>query len=169
MRCAVIGSTGCLRSRLVPRLLARGDDVTVLVRSPRKLALCSWGDEVDVVPGSLEDYGAAVRAALGRRRDGVESADRDPSPAGPDSDRPAALALASDPVGSGGATWRWSTTAHGAAPPTAVWSAVQRIGGDTGWYAPPGVFSARGGPTSSSAASAGTGAARTGATSWWAT
>ena len=384
MRCAVIGSTGYLGSRLVPRLLARGDDVTVLVRSPRKLALCSWADEVDVVPGSLEDpaalarltvgadvvvhlahalersdfperdrvaahavvgaagaagvgrlvylgglrpttgsssrhlasraevadiflasavptaaleasivvgsgsasfemirylaervpvlpgipwlahrtqpiavddvlhhlvaatllppevdrrfdvggpdvltyldlvqryarlaglpqrvtvplplpvppgaptvaamamellsplprglveplieslrhelvcdpvsladaerllgtppggpttYGAAVRAALGRRGDGVESADRDPSPAGPGTDRPAALALPSDPVGSGGATWRWSTTAHGSAPPAAVWAAVQRIGGDTGWYAPPGVFSALG-------------------------
>ncbi|MFC5064685.1 DUF2867 domain-containing protein [Actinomycetospora atypica] len=95
-------------------------------------------------PGGPTTYGAAVRAALGRRRDGVEQADRDPSAAGPDTDRPAALALPSDPVGSGGATWRWSTTAHGSAPPATAWAAVQRIGGDTGWYAPPGVFGALG-------------------------
>ncbi|MDL5158811.1 DUF2867 domain-containing protein [Actinomycetospora termitidis] len=95
-------------------------------------------------PGGPTTYGAAVRAALGYRRDGVEPTDRDPAPGDSPADRPAALALPSDPVGSGGATWRWSTTARGPATPQAVWAAVQRIGGDTGWYAPPGVFAALG-------------------------
>ncbi|MEJ2871379.1 DUF2867 domain-containing protein [Actinomycetospora sp. OC33-EN08] len=96
-------------------------------------------------PGGPTTYGAAVRAALGHRRDGVEPTDRDPAPAVATADeRPAALALPSDPVGSGGATWHWSTTAHGRAAPPVVWAAVQRIGGDTGWYAPPGVFATLG-------------------------
>ncbi|MCD2185892.1 DUF2867 domain-containing protein [Actinomycetospora soli] len=95
-------------------------------------------------PGGPTTYGAAVRAALGRRRDGVDPADRDPTPVLGQPGRPAALALPSDPVGSGGATWRWSTTARGSAPADRVWAAVQRIGGDTGWYAPPGVFGALG-------------------------
>jgi uncharacterized protein YbjT (DUF2867 family) len=95
-------------------------------------------------PGGPTTYGAAVRAALGRRADGVDPADRDPTPVLGQAGRPAALALPSDPIGSGGATWRWSTTAHGAASPGATWQAVQRIGGDTGWYAPPGVFGALG-------------------------
>lgn len=95
-------------------------------------------------PGGPTTYGTAVRAALGRRADGVDPADRDPTPVPGQTGRPAALALPSDPVGSGGATWRWSTTARGTASADRVWTAVQRIGGDTGWYAPPGVFGALG-------------------------
>ena len=104
-------------------------------------------------PGGPTTYDAAVRAALGRRRDGADPAEWEPSPlpSSPDGDapppgaeRPAALALATDPVGSGGATWRWRTQADAGASAAAVWRVLQRLGGDTGWYTPPGVFAALG-------------------------
>jgi len=104
-------------------------------------------------PGGPTTYDAAVRAALGRRRDGADPAEWEPSPlpSSPDGDappsgaeRPAALALATDPVGSGGATWRWRTQADARATAAAVWRVLQRLGGDTGWYTPPGVFAALG-------------------------
>jgi uncharacterized protein YbjT (DUF2867 family) len=106
-------------------------------------------------PGGATTYDAAVRAALGRRRDGTDPEEREPSPlpASLDGDgsstadgaeRPAALALASDPVGSGGATWRWRGQADARAPVGTVWDVLQRLGGDTGWYTPPGVFAALG-------------------------
>lgn len=98
-------------------------------------------------PGGPTTYDAAVRAALGRRRDGTDPEERDPSPSsspgadGLDGDeRPAALARATDPVGSGGATWRWRSSAASRAPARTVWGVVQRLGGDGGWYTPPGVF-----------------------------
>jgi uncharacterized protein YbjT (DUF2867 family) len=108
-------------------------------------------------PGGPTTYDAAVRAALGRRRDGADPAEWEPSPlpSSPDGDgdrppstdgpeRPAALALATDPVGSGGATWRWRMRAEARASARTVWSVLQRLGGDTGWYTPPGVFAALG-------------------------
>jgi hypothetical protein len=102
-------------------------------------------------PDGPTTYDAAVRAALGRRRDGADPEDRDPAPAAENPAswaeavaRPAALALATDPAGSGGATWRWTTGADTRAPASAVWGALQRLGGDTGWYTPPGVFTALG-------------------------
>jgi uncharacterized protein YbjT (DUF2867 family) len=106
-------------------------------------------------PGGATTYDAAVRAALGRRRDGTDPEEREPSPlpSSPDGDgappgdggeRPAALALATDPVGSGGAAWRWRTRADARASVRTVWSVLQRLGGDTGWYTPPGVFAALG-------------------------
>jgi uncharacterized protein YbjT (DUF2867 family) len=111
-------------------------------------------------PGGSTTYDAAVRAALGRRRDGADPEDRDPAPAREDGTpvspeaaestwadavaRPAALALATDPAGSGGSAWRWATQAGSRASARAVWSVLQRLGGDTGWYAPPGVFTALG-------------------------
>jgi uncharacterized protein YbjT (DUF2867 family) len=115
-------------------------------------------------PDGPTTYDAAVRAALGRRRDGSDPEDRDPAPSrasplddgtttSPDAAetswadavaRPAALALATDPAGSGGATWRWTTQADSRSSARAVWSVLQRLGGDTGWYTPPGVFTALG-------------------------
>jgi uncharacterized protein YbjT (DUF2867 family) len=124
--------------------------VTPLIESLRHELVCDPDSLADArrllgdPPGGPTTYGAAVRAALGRRRDGVDPADRDPTPVLGQAGRPAALALPSDPIGSGGATWRWSTTVQGPAAPDRVWAAVQRIGGDTGWYAPPGVFGALG-------------------------
>ncbi|MCD2195903.1 SDR family oxidoreductase [Actinomycetospora endophytica] len=113
-------------------------------------------------PDGPTTYDAAVRAALGRRRDGSDPEERDPAPSSSASGdglsateaaeaswadavaRPAALALATDPAGSGGATWRWTTRADSRASARAVWGSLQRLGGDTGWYTPPGVFTALG-------------------------
>jgi hypothetical protein len=126
--------------------------VEPLVESMRHELVCgpSLAEAVVVMglpPGGPTTYDAAVRAALGRRRDGTDPEEREPSPlpSSPDGgDRPAALALATDPVGSGGAAWRWRTHADAQAPAGTVWSVLQRLGGDTGWYTPPGVFAALG-------------------------
>lgn len=54
-RALVLGSTGYIGGRLVPRLLAAGYRVRVLVRDPARLAAFDWGDEVEVVAGSATD------------------------------------------------------------------------------------------------------------------
>ncbi|NMO92359.1 DUF2867 domain-containing protein [Actinomycetospora sp. TBRC 11914] len=124
--------------------------VEPLVESLRHELVCgdSLTDAIALLgapPGGPTTYDAAVRAALGRRRDGTDPEERDPTPSssprdGVAAERPAALALATDPVGSGGATWRWRSSADSPAAPAAVWAVLQRLGGDTGWYTPPGVF-----------------------------
>ncbi|WP_336854186.1 SDR family oxidoreductase [Sinomonas albida] len=58
---AVTGATGYIGGRLVPRLLAAGQQVRVLVRNPAKLRDVPWRDDVEAVTGSLEDPDA-VRA-----------------------------------------------------------------------------------------------------------
>jgi uncharacterized protein YbjT (DUF2867 family) len=137
--------------------------VEPLVESLRHELVCgpSLAEAVALMglpPGGATTYDAAVRAALGRRPDGTDPEERDPSPlpvspavdghepsaAARLGERPAALALATDPVGSGGATWRWRSRADVRASPATVWSVLQRLGGDTGWYTPPGVFAALG-------------------------
>ena len=58
----VTGATGYIGGRLVPRLLAAGFRVRVLVRTPAKLEPVPWKDDVEVVVGdltSLEDTTAA--------------------------------------------------------------------------------------------------------------
>ena len=57
-RALVLGSTGYIGGRLVPRLLAAGYRVRVLVRDPARLAAFDWGDEVEVVAGSATDAAA---------------------------------------------------------------------------------------------------------------
>ena len=67
MTTLVTGATGFLGSHLVRQLLARGDDVRVLVRptsSPGPLA----GLDVDVALGDLRDAGAVRTAVRGARR-----------------------------------------------------------------------------------------------------
>jgi uncharacterized protein YbjT (DUF2867 family) len=85
MHCLVVGATGYIGSRLVPRLLAAGHTVTCLVRRPAKLARRPWADGVEVVRGSMTDT-AAVRTAcdgadavfyLVHSMDGPDFADRD--------------------------------------------------------------------------------------------
>ena len=55
---AVTGATGYIGGRLVPRLLAGGHSVRVLARTPSKLRDVPWRDDVEIVPGGLEDSGA---------------------------------------------------------------------------------------------------------------
>jgi len=61
-RALVLGSTGYIGGRLVPRLLAAGYRVRVLVRSPERLAAFAWGSDVDVVEGDARDADVVARA-----------------------------------------------------------------------------------------------------------
>ena len=81
----MIGATGYVGSRLVPRLLAEGHTVRCLVRSPDKVARTGFADRVEVVRGDLTDA-ASTRAAcrgadavyhLVHSMDGPDFADRD--------------------------------------------------------------------------------------------
>lgn len=63
MRVCVTGGTGFIGSHLVETLLARGDDVTCLVRSPDKLANLFPDHSPHLVHGDLDDT-AALRAAV---------------------------------------------------------------------------------------------------------
>ncbi len=61
-RALVLGATGYLGGRLVPRLLAGGYVVRVLARDPARLAAFAWGDEVEVVGGSATDAAVMTEA-----------------------------------------------------------------------------------------------------------
>ncbi|WP_181784554.1 NAD(P)H-binding protein, partial [Pseudonocardia pini] len=85
MRCLVIGATGYVGSRLVPRLLAEGHEVRCLVRSPERLARSGFADRVEVVRGDVADpvvTAEACRAVdvlfhLVHSMDGPDFVDRD--------------------------------------------------------------------------------------------
>ncbi|WP_298744831.1 SDR family oxidoreductase [uncultured Microbacterium sp.] len=62
-RALVLGATGYLGGRLVPRLVAGGYRVRVLARDPARLAAFAWGDQVEVVAGSATDAAAMAEAA----------------------------------------------------------------------------------------------------------
>lgn len=64
-RILVTGSTGYVGGRLVPRLLAAGHDVRVLVRTPEKLRDVPWAGQVEVVEGTLQDRDVMRRASEG--------------------------------------------------------------------------------------------------------
>jgi nucleoside-diphosphate-sugar epimerase len=65
VKALITGGTGFVGSRLADALRARGDDVTALVRSPRKAAaLESLG--VRIVQGDLDDSAALERGADGQ-------------------------------------------------------------------------------------------------------
>ncbi|GLZ49357.1 NAD(P)-dependent oxidoreductase [Actinomycetospora sp. NBRC 106375] len=109
--------------------------VTPLIESLSEDLVCAEDDVLSVIgppPGGRTTYDAAVRAALGLRRAGV-----------PDLDDPA-LASPADPAGSGGAVYRWSTGEPCPADADVLWSVVDGIGGDTGWYVPLGAWTLRG-------------------------
>lgn len=61
-RALVLGASGYIGGRLVPRLLAAGYRVRVLARDPARIAALPWGGQVEVVPGSAEDADAAAAA-----------------------------------------------------------------------------------------------------------
>lgn len=62
-RVLVMGSTGYIGGRLVPRLLAAGYRVRVLVRNPERLAAFAWGTDVEVVIGDAREPDV-VRSAM---------------------------------------------------------------------------------------------------------
>jgi uncharacterized protein YbjT (DUF2867 family) len=61
-RALVLGGTGYIGGRLVPRLLAAGYRVRVLARTPDRVNAFVWGAEVEVAEGSADDADAAARA-----------------------------------------------------------------------------------------------------------
>jgi uncharacterized protein YbjT (DUF2867 family) len=85
VRCLVMGATGYVGARLVPDLLARGHEVSCLVRNPAKLARYEWGALVTRVDGDASDPDAARGACAGvdavfylvHSMDGPGFADRD--------------------------------------------------------------------------------------------
>ena len=64
MRAFVTGGTGFLGTHLVTALVARGDQVTCLVRSPAKAALRGWSG-VRLVRGDLDDAAALREGCAG--------------------------------------------------------------------------------------------------------
>jgi len=62
-RVLVLGATGYLGGRLVPRLLAAGYRVRVLARDARRAKAFPWGEKVEIVTGDATDP-AAVREAV---------------------------------------------------------------------------------------------------------
>ncbi len=61
-RALVLGATGYIGGRLVPRLLAAGYRVRVLARTPARLDAFAWGDDVEVVAGAADDTDPVARA-----------------------------------------------------------------------------------------------------------
>lgn len=64
-RALVIGATGYIGGRLVPRLLAAGYDVRVLARDASRVDSAAWGSLVEVVTGDAADAAATARATEG--------------------------------------------------------------------------------------------------------
>ncbi|MCP2636412.1 SDR family oxidoreductase [Microbacterium sp. HD4P20] len=62
-RALVLGATGYIGGRLVPRLLGAGYDVRVLARDPRRVTAFAWADRVEVVGADASDA-AAVKDAV---------------------------------------------------------------------------------------------------------
>jgi uncharacterized protein YbjT (DUF2867 family) len=65
MRCLVLGATGYVGSRLVPRLLAAGHEVRCLVRSAEKMRATVTDDEVEILVGDVLDCASVRRAVAG--------------------------------------------------------------------------------------------------------
>ncbi len=88
----------------------------------------------------LMGYRQAVRLALARERAGdIESSWRSASAAGAPSDP-----LPNDPQWSGSTVFEDARERITSAPPEAVWEVIEAIGGDSGWYSVPMLWSIRG-------------------------
>lgn len=61
----VTGATGYIASRLIPRLLEKGERVRVLVRNPQRLEGRSWSQRVEIFPGEVMDTDSLVPALQG--------------------------------------------------------------------------------------------------------
>ncbi|MEJ2889339.1 DUF2867 domain-containing protein [Actinomycetospora aeridis] len=100
---------------------------TPLIESLAGDLVCAEDDVLTAIgppPGGRTTYDAAVRAALGRRDEPTAPAG-DPALAGP-----------TDLAGSGGTVHRWGTTEPSPADVRELWSVVDGIGGDAGWFVP---------------------------------
>lgn len=64
-RVLVIGATGYIGGRLVPRLVAAGYDVRVLARDPSRVASFAWGGRVETFGGDASDAAAVADAVQG--------------------------------------------------------------------------------------------------------
>lgn len=114
-----------------------------LVASLIHEAVCHEHDIAEHVPdppGGLTGFDAAVGLALAKVRDAdVETrwstAARPRTPADP---------LPTDPAWSGGSVYLDHRQRDVHASPTALWTVVTRVGGETGWYSFPLAWSARG-------------------------
>jgi uncharacterized protein YbjT (DUF2867 family) len=97
-------------------------------------------DHVLRPPGGLLGYRAAVRLALRREAEGaVRTSWRDASVASASSDP-----IPSDPEWAGYTVYVDERDIHSAADPEHVWSRIEAIGGDNGWYSFPLAWAARG-------------------------
>ena len=122
----------------VPRAIARP-----LVQSLRHPSVCHEHDVARWIPdpdGGLVTFDEAVRLALSRIRD-AEVATRwtGASVPGAPSDP-----LPSDPQWSGGSLYEDVRERHCTAPPEQLWAAVERIGGENGWYSAGFLWEVRG-------------------------
>ena len=61
-RALVLGATGYIGGRLVPRLLNAGYEVRVLARDPARAAAFPWGDRVEIVRGDATDAASVDEA-----------------------------------------------------------------------------------------------------------
>ena len=64
-RVLVLGATGYIGGRIMPRLIRGGYRVRVLVRSPERIAAHGWGDSIEVVAGEAQDPDAVREAMQG--------------------------------------------------------------------------------------------------------
>ncbi|MET0673384.1 MAG: SDR family oxidoreductase [Microbacterium pygmaeum] len=62
-RALVLGATGYIGGRLVPRLLNAGYAVRVLARDPARVGAFEWGDRVEIAQGDAADTEAVTAAA----------------------------------------------------------------------------------------------------------
>jgi len=122
----------------VPRAIARP-----LVRSLKHPAVCHEHDIAQWIPdppGGLITFDEAVRLALTRIREAnVATRWSDASPPGAASEP-----LPNDPEWAGGTLYKDVRVVDTNASPQALWAAVDRIGGDTGWYSARLLWEARG-------------------------
>jgi len=65
MRVLIVGATGYIGGRLVPRLLDRGHEVVCAARTPAKLAVRPWIGQVETVEADVFDRGSLDRACAG--------------------------------------------------------------------------------------------------------
>ncbi|GAA3860036.1 SDR family oxidoreductase [Saccharothrix violaceirubra] len=134
---------------LTPRLSSHW--VNVVTPVPRSIAkpligslvhevVCREHDVREALPGPLTGYDRAVRLAIDRIRDGeVETRWSNASVPGAPADP-----LPSDPEWSGGSSYVDVREHRTAAPPDRLWSVVEGIGGEHGWYSFPLAWAVRG-------------------------